>query len=302
MRTVGIIANLDKPKACAVQERLLQLLHAHGMATVIIEIGQGQLDKSDEMSQLAGAEMAFVLGGDGTLLGVARQVAPYGVPLLGINIGHLGFLSEAEPTDVEETVRRVATREYDLESRLMLEASVLRDGRQVSRLLALNDVGIGKGSFARMVNVDVHVDDVLLDAFRGDGVIVSTPTGSTAYSLSCGGPIMVPQLQAILVTPICPHTLSTRPCVIQADQTVRLRVHAPHQDLGLTVDGQIGVRLVSGDEVVVRKAPVTTTLVKWRDREFFSVLRQKLHGQDAPRGGGILTTGGARGSAARVDH
>ncbi|CAM3792961.1 NAD(+)/NADH kinase [Alicyclobacillus pomorum] len=302
MRTIGIIANLDKPKACAVQERLQFLLNSQGIHTVCVEIRKDLASHGNTLQPLAAAEMVFVLGGDGTLLGVARHLARWNVPLLGINVGHLGFLSEAEPTDIDETVRRVSEREYDLERRMMLEVDVYRHGRRIEQLIGLNDAGIGKGSFARMVSVDVRVDGVLLDAYSGDGVIVSTPTGSTAYSLSCGGPIVAPQLQAMLITPICPHTLSARPCVISDTQEVSLVVHATHEDLGLTVDGQIGVRLQPEDEVKVRKAQVVTTLVKWRDREFFSVLRQKLHGQDASahHDGGRESTGGTE-LAARTD-
>jgi NAD+ kinase len=300
-----VIANVDKPKACAVKEELEALLRARQIQTVTIEIGKDRVPDGATLAPLKDAELAFVLGGDGTLLGVARQLAHWDVPLLGINVGHLGFLSEAEPTDIEETVRRIAEREYDLEQRLMLEAEVYRNGAPVTRLLGLNDVGIGKGSFARMVTVDVFVDGVYFDSFSGDGLIVSTPTGSTAYSLSCGGPIVVPQVNVMLITPICPHTLSARPCVISHEQQIRLIVRATHEDLGLTVDGQVGVRLQSGDEVRVKAAAERTTLVKWRDREFFKVLRQKLHGQDTKPPGAVepaFNHEEASVNAARVDH
>lgn len=281
MRTVGIIVNVDKPKACGVKEQLESLLRARGLHTMLVEIGKDRLANEASLEPIHHAEMAFVLGGDGTLLGVARQLAEWKIPLLGINVGHLGFLSEAEPTNIEETVRRVAESEYDLEQRLMLEAVVFRNKAPVAKLVGLNDVGIGKGSFARMVSVDVFVDEVYFDSYSGDGMIVSTPTGSTAYSLSCGGPIVAPQVKAILITPICPHTLLARPCVISDQQKVKLVVRATHDDLGLTVDGQVGVPLQPNDEVCVSVAKQRTTLVKWRDREFFAVLRQKLHGQDA---------------------
>lgn len=270
--------NPDKPRAYEVKVRLDRRLAEAGFRTICANTGKDVSAQELPTEDLSEAELAFVLGGDGTLLGAARQLAHHGVPLLGMNIGHLGFLSEAEPTTMEETVRRVLHKEYDLESRLMLEVTVWRNGEQMAQLIGLNDVGIAKGSFARMVTVDTYVDNVFLDTYSGDGVIVSTPTGSTAYSLSCGGPIVIPHLQVMLITPICPHTLFSRPCVIDDKQIVRLVVHATHDDLGLTVDGQVGVRLVADDVVVVRKSSVQTILVKWRDREFFAVLRQKLHG------------------------
>lgn len=269
--------NQDKPKAREVKARLMHLLHEAGLRTVAARTGKDLLVNADTFVPFMAAEIVFVLGGDGTLLGAARHLAPHGVPLLGINAGHLGFLSEAEPSNLEETVRRVVDKDYDLEARLMIEAEVVRNGEVTDRLLGLNDAGIAKGSFARMVTVDAFVDNVFVDSYSGDGVIVSTPTGSTAYSLSCGGPIVIPHLQVMLITPICPHTLFSRPCVIDDLQEVRLVVHAAHDDLGLTVDGQVGVKLYSEDVVRVRKSSVQTTLVKWRDREFFDVLRRKLH-------------------------
>ncbi|QQE76963.1 NAD(+)/NADH kinase [Alicyclobacillus sp. SO9] len=277
MRTFALLVNLEKPRALELRERLTTLLHGADIKTVHFESHEALAAGQD---RLQGVEMAFVLGGDGTLLGVARQLAEYGIPLLGINAGHLGFLSEAEPADLEDAVGRIIDRQYRLEKRVMLESVVHRDGVEVDRLRGLNDTGIAKGSFGRMVTVEVYIDDVLLEEYSGDGVIISTPTGSTAYSLSCGGPIVTPHLQVMLVTPICPHTLMARPCVIDANQSVRMVVRATHDDLGLTVDGQVGVRLQSGDEVTVSKSSVETTLVKLGDRDFFSVLRTKLHGRD----------------------
>lgn len=277
MRKVALLLNPDKPRACEVKDLLERQLAEAGIETVCSRTGHaGAFDITTH--DLDGAELAFVLGGDGTLLGVARQFSRLGIPLLGINVGHLGFLSEAEPTTIQETVRRVVEREYDLENRLMLEATVYREGAECSRVIGLNDAGIAKGSFARMVTVDGYVDDVFVDSYRGDGVIISTPTGSTAYSLSCGGPILIPRLQVMLITPICPHTLFSRPVVIEDKQVVKLVVHADHNDIGLTVDGQVGVKLQSEDVIEIKRSNVQTTLVKWRDREFFSVLRQKLHG------------------------
>jgi len=280
MRTVAILANHQKPTACAVEGQLTERLQAAGMHVIHQVTGHGV---DTDFDALIHAEMAFVLGGDGTLLGVARHLALRSIPLLGINVGHLGFLSEASPETMDEAVRRVSLKDYELESRLMLEAQVWRGDKCVSGLVGLNDAGIAKASFARMVTVDVFVDDVYVDTYSGDGVLISTPTGSTAYSLSCGGPICVPHLQVMLLTPICPHTLSSRPCVIDANQEIRITVHSHHLDVGLTVDGQVGVKLEPGDEVRIHKSPYPTTLVKWRTRDFFTVLRQKLHGVDSNR-------------------
>jgi len=276
MRKFAVLVNRNKPGACDVADALRIQIEAHHMQTIYADVTNPESGEAGTLAPLVDVELAFVLGGDGTLLGAARHFAKWGVPLLGINLGHLGFLSEADPGSLEETVRRVVERDYNLEHRLMLEASIYRAGQVTQSYTALNDVGIGKGSFARMVTVNVFVDGDLADSYRGDGVIVSTPTGSTAYSLSCGGPIVVPHLQAILITPICAHTLVSRPCVVGSEQTIRLVVDAAQDDLGLTVDGQVGVTLARGDEVEVRRAAAEATLVKWRDREFFQVLRTKL--------------------------
>lgn len=282
MRTVALVTNPSKPRACEIVERLENLLNDAQIQTIRADTNQSLHLASDRLAQLKSAELVFVLGGDGTMLGVARQVAELQIPLLGINVGHLGFLTQSELTDVEETVRRVVNREYEVESRLMLQADVIRGGDTVTSFIGLNDAGVAKGSFGRMVTLDVFVDDVYLDTYRGDGVLVSTPTGSTAYSLSCGGPIVLPTLEVLLITPICPHTLFARPCVIDHHQVVRLVVQTTHDDIGLTVDGQVGVHLAPGDEVVIRKSNWPTYVVKWYDREFFSVLRTKLHDAGTP--------------------
>ncbi|WP_067932914.1 NAD(+)/NADH kinase [Alicyclobacillus kakegawensis] len=283
MRTVAIVANPHKPRAMDVQAALAGRLQASGLGVYTATTAMEQGWSDAVRSQVASAELVCVLGGDGTLLGVVRELAGHTVPLLGINMGRLGFLTEAEPADLDDIVHRLVQHEYDLERRLMLEASVNRAGACMGRLVALNEVGVAKAAFGRMVTVDTYVDGVFLDSYSGDGVIIATPTGSTGYSLSCGGPIVCPHLSVILVTPICPHTLSTRPCVVDDSQEIRLVAHAAHEDLVLTVDGQVNVRLQPGDAVTVRRASADAVLVKLRDREFFSVLRTKLHGgEDGP--------------------
>lgn len=285
MRKVAILVNHSKSGA----EDVARALEARFLAQTfeVFRTDAVQFPEPGEVDAVPWdeLELAIVLGGDGTLLGAARNLAQHRIPLLGMNLGHLGFLTEAEVGSMDETVRRLVEREYQLEPRLMLAAEVIRDGARIHQLRALNDVGVGKGAFARMVSLQLYVDDVLADEFRGDGVILSTPTGSTAYSLSCGGPIMAPHLQAIVVTPICPHTLSSRPMVIGAEQTVRLQVDASHNDLALTVDGQVEVQLLRNDTILVRKSQVDTVLVKWTDREFFRVLHTKLRTSTMRDGG-----------------
>jgi NAD+ kinase len=280
MRKVAITANRNKARADDVARSLVRLLGGAG-ATVRLPLDLANDIERPELGvavqQLAdGCDVLFVLGGDGTLLGAARDYAHTGVPLLGINIGHLGFLTEAEPSDLQLTVDRVLRGEFHLERRMMVSCVVARGDETVHRSVALNDIGIGKGALARMIDLSVYVNDELFDSFSGDGVIVSTPTGSTAYSLSCGGPLLVPNMRGMLVTPICAHQLNSRPCVIGDDQQVRIAVSATHCDMGLTVDGQVGFELLTGDQITICKSDQETVLMRFCERPFFSILRDKL--------------------------
>lgn len=283
MKRFGIAVNQNKPKAMDVAKQLVQLLESRG-AEVFVELATaaniGRHDIAIDLNDFAdNVDLVFVLGGDGTLLGIARKLAASNLPILGINLGHLGFLSEAEPENLPNAVDRVLHGDYHLEKRMMLDVSIIRGGQVLHHGVALNDVGIGKGSFGRMVNLSVYVDDMFVDQYSGDGIILSTPTGSTAYSLSCGGPIVSPQINVILVTPVCPHKLTSRPFLVQKQQQVRVEVSATHDDIGITIDGQEGFRLLSGDTIKVCRSQCSTILVKWKERGFFDVLRQKLHGE-----------------------
>lgn len=289
MTTIGLAINRGKPNARVVARELLYLLEKHG-AKVFIEEGVaeglGRPDIALPLNQFPEqADMVFVLGGDGTLLGIARKFARYHIPILGFNLGHLGFLSEAEPDSLEHAVDNVLNGEYSIEERMMLSTEVIREGRSLEQSCALNDVGIAKGSFSRLITNTVYVDDHYLGTYSGDGVIVSSPTGSTAYSLSAGGPIVSPSVDMLLVTPVCPHTLNARPIVLSAEDCLYIRVSATHEDIGLTIDGQLGFKLKVDDIIRVRRAPYSTLLVKWKESSFFEVVRKKLQGDtgDVPQ-------------------
>lgn len=281
MKRIGIAVNQSKPSAVNVTRQLIDLCESRGASVFVDRAVADKLSRADIALNVSDfpthVDLVFVLGGDGTLLGVARQLAGHDLPILGINLGHLGFLSEGEPEDLPNAVERVLKGDYHLERRMMLEAKIVRNGQELQHETALNDVGIAKGSFGRMVTLAVYVDDMYVNTFSGDGLILSTPTGSTAYSLSCGGPIVSPHINIILVTPICPHTLNSRPILIQKDQQIRIEVSATHNDIGLTIDGQVGYKLEVGDVIYINKSPHYTTLIKWQERGFFDVLRQKLN-------------------------
>jgi NAD+ kinase len=282
MKVIGLLVNHSKPMAMDVAKRLIELIEKNGASVRVDETTGSAIGREDiqlpEMEFPDHVELLFVLGGDGTILGFARKFAKAGLPLLGINIGHLGFLSEAEPQDLEDSVKRVLEGNYCVENRLMLEAQVERHGQVIyENLIALNDIGISKDRFGTMVTCRLYVDDMYVDQYAGDGLLVSTPTGSTAYSLSCGGPIVSPHIDVMLITPICPHTLHSRPLVIAANQEVRVEVTGTHEEMVLLVDGQDFRTLENHDVIRVRQAAHKTQLIKWRDREFYEVLRRKLH-------------------------
>ncbi|MFZ7112661.1 MAG: NAD(+)/NADH kinase [Desulfatiglandales bacterium] len=218
-----------------------------------------------------------VLGGDGTLLGAARRVGKYGVPILGVNLGSLGFLTEIPLNRLYPAIDMMLDNALEVESRLMLETRVLRRGRDMGRFLVLNDVVINKGALSRILELDVHINDQFLTTFRADGLIVSTPTGSTAYNLSAGGPILYPTLSNLILTPICPFTLTNRPIILPDSDAVHISMRkASEEKVSLTFDGQMGFDLLYGDRVMIYKSEKRIKLIKSPDQTYFGILRTKL--------------------------
>jgi len=236
---------------------------------------------ADTLTKLAQADILVVLGGDGSLLAAARLAAPLGVPILGVNLGHLGFLSEVEEENVFDAIETVAAGSFRVEQRMMLDACVERDGEQVGSFTGLNDAVINKSGFSRMITLDIMVGSEYVQTVPADGVIVSTPTGSTAYSLSAGGPIVSPLFECLIITPICPHTLYSRSQIIAGDEEVRVVLSSSGRDTVLTVDGQVGDSLRAGDQVRVRKSAHTARFVRLGGRSFYRILREKL--RERPR-------------------
>ena len=217
-------------------------------------------------------DLVIVLGGDGTLLNTVRQLRG-DIPILGVNLGHLGFLTELEMPELFCELPRILGGEYRIDERLMLEAVVLRGDKQVTSLTALNDVVVTKRALARLVRINLRVNDDYVDEYHADGIIISTPTGSTAYSLSAGGPLVSPNLDALVVTPICPHTLYSRSLVVSATDTVSVSLPSPGW---LSADGQTGYNLEANDCVLVRQCEFRAHLVRRPDWSFYDVLRRKL--------------------------
>lgn len=225
-------------------------------------------------------DLLVSLGGDGTLLRGARLVASHHTPVLGVNLGHLGFLTSVSPDELEPAFAALMAGDYWLDVRFTLEARVLcADGTQSAQYMALNDSVLHKGGFARVIRLAVFVGEEREEVgeYTADGIILATPTGSTAYSLSAGGGIVAPSMEAILATPISPHTLAVRPLVLPADTRIEVVIRSPSTEVVLTVDGQEGEALVEGDRLVVNRGDASVPLVRMHGQSFFSTLRRKLH-------------------------
>jgi NAD+ kinase len=223
-----------------------------------------------------GCDLIVVLGGDGTLLAAARILAGRQIPLFPVNLGGLGFLTAISIEEIAPELERAFRGEHRIGKRRMLECKVIRGEETISRYTALNDIVLTKASIARMIDLDAYVDTYAVCAYKADGLIIATPTGSTAYSLSAGGPIIFPRVNAFCITPICPHTLTNRPVLVPDTSTISIVNRAADRDTYLTIDGQIGEPLACGDRVVASRSPHLLQLIRPPRSMFFDVLRQKL--------------------------
>ncbi|MCF6096696.1 NAD(+)/NADH kinase [Thermovorax subterraneus] len=283
LHRVGLFLNLSKNNALNVATSLARWLKENNYevfteSSIVNKLGLPvEYNNLEELAK--NIELAITLGGDGTLLNVARKLAPYEIPVLGINLGHLGFLTEIEVPDLFSDLELLKRGKFYIDKRMMVEAKVFREEKFVKNFLALNDVVVTKGPFARLIRLKTSVNDAYVDTFNADGLIIATPTGSTAYSLSAGGPLVAPNVEVLILTPICPHTLQNRSMIISPHDSVTIQVVAEHQEIMLTVDGQLGYRLQPYDKVVVKKSKHYTKLVRIKSRSFYDVLRKKLREQ-----------------------
>jgi len=221
-------------------------------------------------------DLAIVLGGDGTMLTAARAFVQHDIPLVGVNRGRFGFLTDLEAENMLEGIGRILSGEFDREERMLLTGSLQRDGQMITRGYALNDVVINKNGAAKLIELEVHIDGQFVHTQRSDGLIIATPTGTTAYSLSAGGPILHPTLDAIALVPICPHTLSNRPIAINGDSRVEVTLMRA-EDACVHFDGQLHSSLLEGDKMIIRRAQETITLLHPRGHSHFAMLREKLN-------------------------
>jgi NAD+ kinase len=217
-----------------------------------------------------------VLGGDGTMIATSRMIGDYDVPVLGINYGTLGYLAEFRVEEMYQALESILTGDYRIDTRVRLAVEVMRGEEILMHSRALNDVVINKSALARIIEIEARMDGNLISGFRADGLIVSTPTGSTAYNLSAGGPVVYPSMNALVITPICPFTLSDRPIVVPDDALIELRLRTPDEEVVLTLDGQVGLPISPEDRVLIRKSLTTFKIVQPKNRNYFEVLREKL--------------------------
>lgn len=280
MNTIGLLSNLTGKRIIRLAHDIADRLSDRGVTLLLDDDTAGLVDlptagctRPDLVRQV---QCLMVLGGDGTLLLGARLAAPLGVPIFGVNLGHLGFLTEVAVPHLFEAIDCLLAGKFVIEERMMLQACVVRDGHVYEPLIGLNDAVITKGAFARMIVFDTMVDGQLFNTYHADGIIISTPTGSTAYSLSAGGPIVLPNLELMVVTPICPHALWARPLVISANSEVQVVLRSKQSEMMLTIDGQHGMRLQFGDLIKIRKAMCVAKFIRLSNQTFFDILKEKL--------------------------
>lgn len=279
MKRVGIYAKQNNPDAAVLAGEVTQWLQDRGIEVFLEKDLSGEIGHPEGFpakSIPAMVTMIIVLGGDGTLISVARKIGNLKVPILAVNLGSLGFLTEIKRTEMLPLLEDVLGGNFSVSSRMMLDASVKRGNEEVGRFTVLNDIVLNKGALARIVDMETSVDEVYLTTFKADGLIVATPTGSTAYNLAAGGPIVHPDLNCLLLSPICPHMLTNRPLIVSEDAVIKVEPKFQDEDVVLTADGQVGMPLMQGDVVEVRKSKNRTYLINSPQKDYFQVLRTKL--------------------------
>lgn len=278
-KAAAIVSKPGKPELATVVPQLLQWFQEHKYQVVVDEETKPHAPGVEVVrrEQLASRPLNFVvvLGGDGTLLSAARAVSQAGIPVLGVNLGSLGFLTEVPLDQLYPTLEGIENSRCNVETRSMVHGEVVRQGTVVSSYDALNDIVVGKGTISRLNSCDVYVDGEFVSAYKADSLIVSTPTGSTAYSLSAGGPIVMPTVNAFLVTPVSAHALTHRPLVVPDTSSIELIVNTGQDEAYLSVDGQVGMPVYDGDRVRCRKSEHQVKLLRVQGT-FFDVLRAKL--------------------------
>lgn len=279
IKRIGIVAKKNKPEAIDTIRGLIPFLTDKGIETILDGETAGLTGESSSLDiedVPKSSDLIIVLGGDGTLLHAARLVGKSEIPILGVNLGSLGFLTEIALEELNKTIEKVLAGDFKIEERMMLKAEIVTADGKKSEYSVLNDVVINKGVLARIINLEVMVNGAYLTTYNADGLIVSTPTGSTGYSLSAGGPVVHPTLSAIIINPICPHTLTNRPILVPEGSKIEIRLLSGDGNVYVTLDGQVGVDFPEGKSIVVSKSKRKVLLIEPPDRDYYDVLRTKL--------------------------
>lgn len=282
MKRIGIHTNIERDKHCFHTRKLAVSLDSMGAVVVLppdlfekTDVAGINIQAGDILKD---TEAVVCLGGDGTFLKTARMVYKKGIPVLDINLGRMGFLTDIDKNEIDSAARCIMSDEFRIEQRMMLDIQIVRENEVIGRDTALNDAVISRGALSRILHVSTYINETFVDVFPGDGLIISSPTGSTAYSLSAGGPVVEPDTDMIIVTPICPHILYTRSFIADAGRVIKAVVEENYQhEAMVTIDGQKGYETRGGDIVTIKKSPYSTRVMKCRTKSFFDVLRSKIY-------------------------
>ena len=287
--TIGLISKFGDPTGAGTLNQIAAYLRQRQLRVLLDESSARLLpDNGLEIASRAAigeqCDLVVVMGGDGTMLNAARSLVDYEVPILGVNLGRLGFLADVSPSEIPHSLDQVLTGQFREARRSLLHAQVIHNNRVTSETDALNDVVIHKREVARMIEVDTFLDGRFLNAYRADGLIISTPTGSTAYALAGGGPIIHPGLEAVVLVPICPHTLTHRPIVVKADSVIEVVLNTANTtQTQITCDGQVSLAIEPGDRLVIRKKNRKVRLIHPINHDYFELLRAKLRWGVSPQ-------------------
>lgn len=278
MLQLAVFPNISKRRSIEIVDRIFNFYKNKNVRLVMPATEARQFRKEEyglPCVERVHIDMALSIGGDGTLLGVCRRFREQGIPVCGINLGTLGFLADIEPNELESRLAKILVGDYIVEHRLLLSGYVRNELGEKFLGNAINDVVISKGGGARMLKLSTYVNDTYLMSYKADGVIISSPTGSTAYSLSAGGPILNPNIRALILTPICPHTFQMRPLIVSEDDEICIKIEA-NRDLMVTLDGQEIFQIQPNDDIIVRKSIAVAKIVKFADKNYYDVLKAKL--------------------------
>ncbi len=282
----GIVANRKRPGAAKIIRRVIEWIescgHDYGVCEELKDFA-ANAELVYKRDDIAGkCDYIISMGGDGTLLAAARAIGASGVPIIGINLGALGFLTQVTADDCERSLQALVSGQHHIEKRMLLEVSV--NGSDLGKTgFALNDVVVDRGNVARLIELDLFVNDEFISTYRADGLIIATPTGSTAYNAAVGGPILNPTMEAIIASPMAPQSLAARSMLFDGNDVIRIKVTSGHSSALMTIDGQVSVPLKNGEEVLIKRAAHYTSLVTFPQHTFYSILRNKLHWAVLPR-------------------